>query len=97
MRYDYFPIQLIDTDGKRVLGSVLFPKIDLDTSDIYIPSKDSDRFDLLAFDYYQDVNLWWIIAHANKIKGTMYPGSGIQLRIPMNLQKIINDYIKLNS
>jgi hypothetical protein len=96
MRYDYFPLEQISSSGKRVLGTVLYPEIELSDTDIYVQSKDSDRLDLLAFRYYKDVNLWWIIAHANKIKGTFYTGTDKQLRIPMNLQKILNDYYKLN-
>jgi hypothetical protein len=47
----------------------------------------------LAFEYYNDVTLWWIIAEANGIgKGSLAIPTGKQLRIPMNTGEIINDF-----
>jgi hypothetical protein len=57
-----------------------------------------DRLDLLAYDFYQDSSLWWIISSANALPGdSIYPPVGIQLRIPTNIQSILNTYNKVNN
>jgi hypothetical protein len=36
--------------------------------------------------------LWWVIASANALPGdSIYPPIGIQLRIPIDIQSIINN------
>ena len=82
--------------GKNVYKTVLYPKIRVSDNDVYIFAKQNDRLDLLAKKYYGDVNKWWIIAHANKIKGTFFLPEDTQLRIPMDINSIINDYRDLN-
>lgn len=82
---------------KRYLGSVIYPKIKPTDDDMYIISQESDRLDLLAYKYYGDQSLWWIIAVANNLNdGTLFIENGKQLRIPMNVGQIINDLRKLN-
>jgi len=82
---------------KRYLGSVIYPKIKPTDDDMYIISQESDRLDLLAYKYYGDQSLWWIIAVANNLNdGTLFIENGKQLRIPVNVGQIINDLRKLN-
>jgi len=87
-----------DTDsGFRKISSTIYPKIEDDENDIYIYSNVGDRLDLLAYRYYGDVTLWWIIAQANHIgKGTLNIDPGTQLRIPQNLGKIFSDLDTVN-
>jgi nucleoid-associated protein YgaU len=81
----------------RKYDSTLYPKIELDDSDIYIITNIGDRLDLLAGKYYNDVNLWWIIAQANHVgKGTLNIVPATQLRIPQNLAKIFTDLETIN-
>jgi hypothetical protein len=96
-RYE-FTFQARDEDRRfRKYNSTLYPKIELDDSDIYIQSVDGDRLDLLASQYYDDVNLWWVIAQANHIgKGTMNILPGTQLRIPQNLSQLFSDLETIN-
>jgi len=99
MPYRYeFTQQTRDKDKNfRKYDSTLYPKIVFDDSDFYIITKIGDRLDLLASKYYNDVNLWWIIAQANQIgKGTLNVSTGIQLRIPQNLSKIFADLEIIN-
>jgi len=99
MSYRYeFTQQTRDKDKKfRKFTSTLYPKILLDNNDIYIFTNVGDRLDILAGKYYNDVNLWWIIAQANQIgKGTLNVIPGTQLRIPQNLAKIFNDLDTIN-
>ena len=79
----------------RKYDSTLYPKIEHEEDDIIIVSKSGDRFDLLAYQYYGDVTLWWVIAQANQLgKGTLNVPAGTTLHIPQNLDKI---YAKLDT
>ena len=90
-------------DGKIIVGkgivydSLLLPYIEPTDSDILIVTEEEDRLDLLANKYYGDQTKWWIIATANNINdATFYVESGIQLRIPMDTNKILNDLQNIN-
>jgi nucleoid-associated protein YgaU len=64
---------------------------------MYIISEAGDRLDLLAHKYYGDQTLWWVIATANNINdATFYVEEGIQLRIPSDINGILNDLQKIN-
>lgn len=83
--------------GTKVYKTIFYPVIKESQNDIFIFTKQGDRLDLLAFKYYNDVTKWWIIAHANKIKGTMVVPLNTQLRIPMDLVSINNNLLELNT
>jgi len=83
--------------GKRYYQSTIYPKIKATDNDLYIISEDGDRLDLLANKYYNDKNLWWVIAVANNINdGTFYVEAGRQLRVPSDITTILNDLSKIN-
>ena len=85
-------------DGKRVYKSIIYPPIQPDDSDIYIVTNELMYLDALAYKYYKDVSMWRIIAIANNIgKGKLSVPAGIQLRIPGNITKILNDIALINS
>jgi nucleoid-associated protein YgaU len=65
---------------------------------VYVITTVGDRLDSLAFSYYNDPTLWWIIAMANNnaTKGALYPAPGTQLRIPVNVTAVINQYNQFN-
>jgi hypothetical protein len=85
-------------DGKRYFGTRLYPNIPIDPSDIYVITNETDALDNLAFKYYKNPSLWWIIAQANNIgKGKLSVSAGLQLRIPTNVTTILNNYTVLNS
>ena len=52
----------------RYYKNIEYPEIPISENDIYILSKSTDRLDLLAKDYYNDVRLWWVISKANPDK-----------------------------
>lgn len=85
-------------DKKTRYSSTFYPAIPFKDSDIYIYSKSSDRLDLLAFEYYQDQTLWWVIARVNNIgKGSFMVPPGIRLRIPFPMDELVlNDIIEEN-
>jgi hypothetical protein len=78
-------------DLNRVYSYTMYPRIPLKNSDIFITPTYGTRLDLLANEYYKDSTLWWIIAQANGIKG--FKG---QLRIPTEIQSILNEFSLMN-
>ena len=96
-RYDN--IQIIKKEGERKFTeTVVYPVINPSINDIYIITKQGDRLDNLAWEYYRDPSLWWIIARANNIgKGTLFPEVGVQLRIPDDVESLQNEYAELNN
>ena len=86
-------------NGDRVYSYTLYPKIPIKNSDVFITPTYGDRLDILANDYYGDSSLWWIIAQANGIKGftAIYTKNFKgELRIPTEIQDIINDFESMN-
>lgn len=84
-------------DGKRFFGIRLYPKISEDESDIIYISKETDYLDSLAYKFYKDTSLWWIIALANNLgNGRLSVPPGIQLRIPTRVESIINGFNRIN-
>ena len=88
-RYDFTPMKL-NKDGKRVFKPTIYPRIPIRDSDIFIYPKFGDRLDNLAFKYYGDVSLWWIIAKANNLDAA-HIGLEVdnQIIIPTNIQSIL--------
>jgi hypothetical protein len=61
-------------------------------TDRYIISREGDRLDLLATEFYNDPRWWWIIAEANNLgKGSYIVPPGIQIRIPDVMQRDVED------
>ena len=71
MRYNNNKI-LNDDNGVEYLNRSEYPVIPIRDSDIIINGKFGQRFDQLAFQYYGDQELWWIIARANNQSDSMY-------------------------
>jgi hypothetical protein len=90
MRYNNSDI-LVTSTGKQYYKEKKYPVIPPSENDIYIVTVQGDRLDLLAYTYYKDATLWWIIAMVNNdvVFGSMFPEPGIQLRIPIDLGTIM--------
>ena len=75
-----------------------YPNIPLSESDVYVITNVGDRLDNLAYSYYNDATLWWIISVANNniTNGALYPEPGTQLRIPTNVSNIVELYNRFN-
>tara|TARA_B100001778_G_C18339646_1_gene516890 strand:- start:358 stop:630 length:273 start_codon:yes stop_codon:yes gene_type:complete len=79
-----------DANGVRYYSPSFVSNIPLKDSDIYVFPFDGDRLDMLAQRYYNDSNLWWIIAKANNISnGTFGLDPEIKIRIPIEIQNLI--------
>lgn len=83
-------------DGKRVFRTTRYPKIPVSVNDLYIVASETDYLDSLAYKFYNDVTLWWIIAQANGIKATLKAPTGVQIRIPQNIDLIIARFRREN-
>lgn len=75
----------LEYEGESFFDTPEFPDIEETDDDKYITITNQymGRLDLIAFDFYQDVSLWWIIAVANDIQ--VVPDGmklGMQIRIP---------------
>jgi len=75
-----------------------YPNIPLSESDVYVITTVGDRLDSIAFSYYRDSTLWWVIAAANNnaTKGALYPEPGTQLRIPTDINSVLNQFNQFN-
>ena len=97
-RYENDPI-LVTSQGKPYYDSKRYPNIPLSENDLYVITTIGDRLDLLAYQYYNDANLWWVISMANNnvTRGSMFPAPGTQLRIPTDLSTVLRTYNQFNS
>lgn len=97
MRYNQIPTKLSE-DGKRVTRSTLYPPVPRKESDIYVRTTIGDRVEMLAFKYYGDVNLWWLIAEANAVgKGSFAIPAGSLIRIPTQYDDVLEEFNRLNN
>ena len=88
-RYDHTKTKRNEL-GKRVFKPTMYPRIPIRDSDIFIYPKFGDRLDNLAFKYYKDVSLWWIIAKANNLyMGEIGLDPTVQIRIPLDIEPIL--------
>ena len=88
----------LDKSGIRVYGTTYYPEIPIENQDRFIYAVDGDRLDNIAFRYYNNASLWWVIAQANGLgKGRTILNPNFQIRIPGDVEKILSEYTKLNS
>lgn len=85
------------TSGNSMYAPTYYPSIEAKPDDNYIITGTEDRLDLIAYDFYGDSTLWWVIVMVNDLEGdSMYPPSGVYLRIPTNISELLNSYNKAN-
>ena len=97
-RYENTPIKLT-SEGKRYWKQKFYPNVPLSETDDYVITTIGDRLDSLAYSYYHDSTLWWVISMANNnaTKGSLFPEPGTQLRIPTNINAVIELYNQYNT
>jgi hypothetical protein len=98
MRYNN-PETKLTTSGKRYYKRKTYPSIPFSDTDVYVITTVGDRLDSLAYNYYKDAELWWIIsiANNNSTNGSMFPQPGTQLRIPTDLSYVMNLFEEENT
>ena len=88
-RYKYTKIKR-DSLGRQVLKHTMYPTIPIEDSDVFIYPVFGDRLDTLAFKYYQDTSLWWIIAKANNLEsGVVGLNPTKQISVPIDIEPIL--------
>ena len=96
-----YPNNLIRKDrpnSPRYFGTTKYPFIRENINDLYIITLQGDRLDNLANQFYGDPTLYWIFQQANDNlnRDSLYPPVGIQMRIPVDVAQILNDFDELN-
>ena len=91
----------IGDNKKRVFKYLKYPKIPLSVDDIYAITIDGDRLDLIANQFYNDVDLWWIITTANpdiirRDSLNLKPGLQIRIPDPNRVSNILRSFEQLN-
>lgn len=83
-RYRLFDNILRTEDGKRFLATNIPSEVSIENSfPITHIATETDRLDLLAYKYYGDAMMWWVIARANNlVNGTISVKPGTKLSIP---------------
>ena len=79
--YRYKNTKKVVKNGVTYYRTTIFNRIPKSDDDLYVISQYGDRLDLLAYQFYGDVTLWWYIARANNLFTLNIPSS-MQLRIP---------------
>ena len=85
--------------GLRYYNTSRYPLVPLSEDDIYAISEFGDRLETLAYQFYGDVTLYWIIAIANPNIipfDSLFIPVGSQIRIPQDISSIIDSYNELN-
>lgn len=87
------------SDGRRYYKGKIYPDVPYLATDQYVITTIGDRLDTIAYSYYGDSELWWIISVANNnvTKGSMFPPPGIQLRIPIDANYVMQLFDELNN
>ena len=74
----------------RYKSTTEYPSIQRRDSDIVYYAKHGDTYSNLAYRFYQDQSLWWVIARANKdFEGNIKPKIGTRLLIPQDISSIV--------
>lgn len=76
---------LLDDNGTVYWDTLDLPKIEPQSGDITHMVQSTDRIDLLAYKYYGDSVLWWVIALANGMElvpNALHPGDNIRIPDP---------------
>ena len=89
------------TNNKRTFKYIKYPKIPLSVDDIYATTLVGDRLDLIADQFYNDVDLWWVVVTANpdvirRDSFNLKPGLQIRIPSPNRITNILRSFEQLN-
>ena len=87
------------TNNKNYYTNLKYPEIPLSVNDLYIITTSGDRLDSLAYEFFNDTDLWWVITTANPDiirRDSFSLKPGLEIRIPNNVQGIIEAFQALN-
>jgi hypothetical protein len=96
-RYQNISMTKTKLIGPSIYVNAIYPDIPVTDEDSYVITVLGDRLDLMALNVYGDTGYWVFIASANSLPGdSLYPPPGMQLRLPANMQAIVNQYNSVN-
>ena len=72
-------------DRRKKYLTTLYVSVPEKNTDQYFIAQDGDRCDNLAFQFYDDPQLWWFIARVNNLTTNNIP-AGTSLRIPISVE-----------
>ena len=85
--------------GIKHFKQIKYPEIPYSINDLYVSTISGDRLDLLANQFYKDVDLWWVISTANPniIRRDSYNlKPGLEIRIPLDIPSIMKQFELIN-
>lgn len=88
------------SNGKRYYRETFMPPSQEEDGDLYFITEPGDRLDLIAYEFYKDISLWWVLAAANPIttrRDSYMVKAGQQFRVPADPLVIIEQYNQLNN
>lgn len=91
--------RLRDDNGKAYIANPIYPTTEPTGQDVYFITKQGDRFDKMAQEFFSDSSLWWVIASENPhaYQGGIVPKLGVQIRIPANVSSTLQNYNNINN
>lgn len=96
-RYQNIEITKNKVTAPPIYVNAVYPDIPVTDEDSYVITTLGDRMDLMALNVYGDTGYWVFIASANGLSGdSLFPPPGMQLRLPADLQQIVNDFNNTN-
>jgi nucleoid-associated protein YgaU len=98
-RYENITILKTEYTDRPYYKGKFYPNVPLSESDVYVITTIGDRLDSLAYSYYNNATMWWVISMANNnvTRGSLFPIPGTQLRIPTDLNTVLNLYKQFNN
>ena len=99
MRYQDLRIKYDRSEKKRYYRHSIYPEIPFSEEDVYVTTREGDRLDILAEEFYLDSQLWWVISTANPDvvrRDSIFLKPGLSIRIPTNIQEIQDNFERLN-
>ena len=85
-----------DKSGIRAYKTTYYPDIPIKDTDQFIYPRFGERLDTLAYNFYGDSTLWWVIAKANGIRGKLNVPAATEIRIPGNISQVLEDFDNIN-
>ena len=89
----YRKVSQYSEDGRRYVGTRPLIEFPENSGDDFHTLIEGERLDQVAWRYYKDSRLWWVIAEANGILNPLNLKAGKRLRIPSQgqiLRKVAN-------
>ena len=84
-------------EGNRVYSTTFYPKIEIRDSDVFKYFPRGTRFDKIAYDFYGDASLWWIVTLANGVSNAdIQVNPTTEYRVPTEIEPILSDFKRLN-